>query len=118
MIVVLEKQIQSHRDNAVELIRQHEQLKAAFTLIIGIKGIAEASAVQILAELMILPSDMTAKQWVAHAGLDPGTLNQVAVWQRNHASVRQAINIFGKPCTCPPWWQPAMNPISKVITGI
>ena len=26
---------------------------------------------QILAELTVLPGDMTAKQWVAHAGLDP-----------------------------------------------
>jgi transposase len=71
LIEVLEKQIESHRKSALELIQQHEKLKAALALIIGIKGIAEASAVQILAELMILPSDMTAKQWVAHAGLDP-----------------------------------------------
>jgi len=71
LIAVLEKQIESHRKNALELIQQHEKLKVALALIIGIKGIAEASAVQILAELMILPSDMTAKQWVAHAGLDP-----------------------------------------------
>ena len=71
LITVLEKQIKAHRDSAVELIRQHEKLKFALELIIGIKGIAEASAVQILAELMILPNEMTAKQWVAHAGLDP-----------------------------------------------
>lgn len=71
LIAVLEKQIESHRKSALELIQQHEKLKVALALIIGIKGIAEASAVQILAELMILPSDMAAKQWVAHAGLDP-----------------------------------------------
>lgn len=71
LIQVLEKQIEDQRDAAVGLIKQHTALFNAFTLITGIKGIADASAVQILAELMILPDDMSAKQWVAHAGLDP-----------------------------------------------
>ncbi|MCX7066177.1 MAG: IS110 family transposase [Methylococcales bacterium] len=43
----------------------------AFALITGIKGIANASAIHLLAELMILPHDMTAKQGVAYAGLNP-----------------------------------------------
>ena len=71
LIGVLEKQIQAHRDSALELIRQHETLARIFTLITDIKGIAEASAIQLLAELLVLPQDMTAKQWVAYAGLDP-----------------------------------------------
>lgn len=71
LIAVLEQQIQAHRTNATALILGNEKLKGAFGLITGIKGIAEASAIQILAELMVLPNDMTAKQWVAHAGLDP-----------------------------------------------
>ncbi|WP_051906584.1 IS110 family RNA-guided transposase [Methylomarinum vadi] len=71
LVNVLEKQVQAHRDSALELIRQHESLLCAFTLIIGIKGIAEASAIQLLAELLVLPQDMSAKQWVAYAGLDP-----------------------------------------------
>jgi transposase len=71
LIVLLEKQIEAHRDSALELIAQHKQLAHAFTLLSSVKGIGDASAVQILAELMILPQDMSAKQWVAHAGLDP-----------------------------------------------
>jgi len=71
LINVLEKQIQAHRDNALELVRQHKTLTRAFALITSIKGIAEASAVQILAELMVLPQGMTARQYVAYAGLDP-----------------------------------------------
>src|SRR5262249_55372518 len=35
------------------------------------RGIAAASAVAILAELAVLPQDMSAREWVAHAGLDP-----------------------------------------------
>ena len=30
-----------------------------------------ASALRLLAELCVLPADMTPRQWVAHAGLDP-----------------------------------------------
>ncbi len=71
LIDVLEKQIQAHRDSALELIGQHAKLAQAFALITTIKGIAEAAAVQMLGELMVLPPDMTAKQWVAYAGLDP-----------------------------------------------
>lgn len=71
LIEVLDKQIKALRDSALTLIQQNEGLKQAYALITGIKGIAQASAVQILSELMILPKDMTAKQWVAHAGLDP-----------------------------------------------
>jgi transposase len=71
LLDVLDKQIDEHRDSALKLIRQHQELAEALALITSIKGIANASAVQILAELMILPQDMTAKQWVAYAGLDP-----------------------------------------------
>lgn len=71
LIEVLEKQIKAHRDSALALIRQHDLLARALVLIIGIKGIAEASAIQLLAELRVLPQDMNAKQWVAYAGLDP-----------------------------------------------
>ena len=35
------------------------------------KGIGEASAMRLLAELLVLPDDLAAPQWVAHAGLDP-----------------------------------------------
>lgn len=41
------------------------------THLISIKGIARASAVQILGEISVLPPDMTVRQWVAHTGLDP-----------------------------------------------
>ncbi|HJH30618.1 MAG TPA: IS110 family transposase [Methanosarcinaceae archaeon] len=71
LINILEEHIKVLRDSALVLIRQNEELEQAYALITGIKGIAQASAVQILSELMILPKDMTARQWVAHAGLDP-----------------------------------------------
>lgn len=59
------------RAHAVRLIGEHAELQAAFTLLISIPGIAEHSAMQLLPELLVLPRGMTARQWVAHAGLDP-----------------------------------------------
>ena len=71
LIEILEKQIAAHRDAGLNLIQEHSHLEEAFTLITSIKGIAEASGIQILAELIVLPQDMTARQWVAFSGLDP-----------------------------------------------
>jgi transposase len=67
----LEKRIAKLQGGAVDLIRRQDDLAALFGLLVSVKGIAEASAVQILGELGVLPADMTAKEWVAHAGLDP-----------------------------------------------
>ena len=39
--------------------------------IISVKGIALRSAILVYGELCVLPKDMEARQWVAHAGLDP-----------------------------------------------
>lgn len=56
---------------AVAIIRQSPALSREFDHLVSVKGIATASATQILAELSVLPGDMTPRQWVAHAGLDP-----------------------------------------------
>lgn len=58
LIDLLEKQIQAHRESALELIQQHDDLAEPFALITGIKGIAQASGIQILSELMILPKEL------------------------------------------------------------
>ena len=61
------------------LQRPYEQLRS-------IKGVGPASAVQLLGELLVLPADMSAKQWVAHAGLDPR-------WQKSGTSVQTKVRI-------------------------
>jgi len=68
---MLEREIASLRNTALELIGADELLSRRFELLTSIKGIGRITAVQILAELMLLPADMTDRQWVAHAGLDP-----------------------------------------------
>jgi len=71
LITFLDAQIASLRQQALDLIATDEHLQQAFELLISVTGIAHASAIQRLGELLVLPDDMQAKQWVAMAGLDP-----------------------------------------------
>jgi len=71
---------------AVKGIARSPELAAAFSHLVSVKGIAEASAVAILAELAVLPQDMSAREWVAHAGLDPRR-------QESGTSVRGQVRI-------------------------
>ncbi|HEY2830638.1 MAG TPA: IS110 family transposase [Thermoanaerobaculia bacterium] len=70
-IKALEKQVQGLRTAALRLIQSDVVLARRNELLLTVKGIGQISAIAILAELAILPPDMTDRQWVAHAGLDP-----------------------------------------------
>ena len=67
----IQKRIARLRKQAVAMIRQDEELKRKFELLVAIPGIAETSAVQLLSELAGLDPEMTARQWTALSGLDP-----------------------------------------------
>ena len=67
----LERRIELLENQASRLIDKHDYLKVAIGIIISVKGIALRSAIQVYGELCVLPEDLTARQWVAHAGLDP-----------------------------------------------
>jgi len=67
----LERRIALLTAPAVALIAEHADLQRAFDRLTSVPGIATHSAVQLLPELLVLPGDMTVRQWVAHAGLDP-----------------------------------------------
>jgi transposase len=56
---------------ALAVIAQDAELQRKFELLKRIKGIAEASAVQLLGELAAMDPSMSVRQWVAHSGLDP-----------------------------------------------
>jgi transposase len=56
---------------ALAIVRANAELARRFERLVSVRGIATTSALGILAELAVLPADMTARQWVAHAGLDP-----------------------------------------------
>lgn len=46
-------------------------LEHDWKLLVSITGVADLSAMYILAEILTLPADMQVQQWVAYAGLDP-----------------------------------------------
>ena len=56
---------------ARKVIAPEPDLTERFALLDSVPGIAETSALQILAELAVLAPDLEARQWVAYAGLDP-----------------------------------------------
>jgi transposase len=67
----LDKEVTKLRAEALKLIASEPTLGRRYELLLSVKGIAEKSAIAILAELAVLPADTTDRQWVAHAGLDP-----------------------------------------------
>jgi transposase len=67
----LEKQVAGLRAAALKLIEGNQTLARRYELLLTVKGIGQVSAIAILAELAMLPEDMSDRQWVAHAGLDP-----------------------------------------------
>jgi len=56
---------------ACRVIAGDARLRAQYALLLSVTGIAQTSAVQILAELSVLSSDLQVRQWVAYSGLDP-----------------------------------------------
>jgi transposase len=67
----LERRSATLTAQACALITAHPELQRAYTHLTSVKGVATASAIQVLPELLVLPANMTVRQWVAHAGLDP-----------------------------------------------
>ena len=70
-IAQLEKRIDQLTAEALLLIAKHPELKRVLTLLIGIKGIAETSAIALMGELLLLPPGLSHREWVKFAGLDP-----------------------------------------------
>ncbi len=70
-IDAINAEIEALTEAALETLHTLPVLKRRFELLVSVRGIAQASAINLLAELAVLPEDMTTRQWVAHAGLDP-----------------------------------------------
>ena len=70
-IAQLERRIIRLALEARALIGKHPALERVFVLLIGIKGVAETSAIALMGELLLLPPGLSHRQWVKFAGLDP-----------------------------------------------
>jgi transposase len=56
---------------ALKIISEDSNLQQRYTLLVTVPGIAQTSALRILAELVMISAHLDARQWVAYAGLDP-----------------------------------------------
>jgi transposase len=65
------RRIAQMRRAAREMIAADAALEERFRLLTAMPGIGEISAIQLLAETVLLPPGLTVRQWVAHSGLDP-----------------------------------------------
>jgi len=66
----LQRRLAELQRHALALIQTDPALRQAYHHLISVRGIAATSAIQLLGELLVLPGDMTVRQWVAHSGLD------------------------------------------------
>lgn len=67
----LEKRIASLSKEALVLIGKYAELERVFKLLVGIKGIAQTSAIALMGELLLIPPGLSHREWVKFAGLDP-----------------------------------------------
>ena len=67
----IERRIKTMDSELLKLIESIPELNHKLKLLQSTKGIAAKTGPRILAELSMLPEDMTGPQWVAYTGLDP-----------------------------------------------
>lgn len=70
-IKTFQKQINALEQQCSQLIQSSAIMTEQMSLLLSFKGIAKVSAIQLMSELMAMPKQLTAQQWVACAGLDP-----------------------------------------------
>ena len=67
----IQRRIDLLDEEILALVKSIPELDEKLKLLQSITGIADKTGPRILVELLALPEDMTAKQWVAYVGLDP-----------------------------------------------
>ncbi len=67
----LDSRVAAMEKRAVELVRANQELEEWRRRLCTIPGVADITALSVIAELVCLPSDIGAKQLTAMAGLDP-----------------------------------------------
>lgn len=109
----LDQRIAALRRQATQVIARHAGLRRKLDLLLSVRGIALASAIRILGELCLLPGDMSARQWVAHAGLDPqvwasgsSVHGSRRISRNGNKRLRQALYM---PALVASRWEPAIK---------
>ena len=98
VITQLEKRIDRLTAEVLLLIGKHPELKRILALLIGIKGVGDTSAIALTGELLLLPPDLTHREWVKFAGFDPRTFDSgKSVHKKTRISKRPVTAIFVPP---------------------
>ena len=94
----LQRRQQTMQARAWAVIKEDPCLHARAQRITSVPGFAQLSAIRLLAELAVLPADMSPQQWVAHAGLDPRPLESGSsqrpprrISKQGNARIRSAL---------------------------
>lgn len=97
-IAALGRQIGKLEQQARALVAPVPALREGLQRLRSIKGVGVRSALLILAELAVWPRELTARQWVALAGLDPRPIRSgtsvhppVRISKRGDAYLRRAL---------------------------
>jgi transposase len=70
MVEHLDEKVKKLRERALKLITSQDELREKFDLLLTAPGVGKITGIGLLAEIAVMPKDMTVKQWVAWAGLD------------------------------------------------
>ena len=92
-IMLTERRVVRLKAAAMELIEADDELRSILPCMMAAKGVAEASAIAILAEFVVLPKDMKAKQVVRYSGLDVRT-HQSGTSVRGPGRISKAGNAY------------------------
>ena len=71
-----------------------------------------------LAELMVLPKELSARQWVAYAGLDPRSFESGSSVAKKPRISKAGNKYIDMLFICPHLWQHVMSLILKAIMSI
>ena len=78
----LDRQIDAMSNAALKLIRADSELKEQYDLLLTMRGVGSTTAVEVLAEVSMMPNDLGPKELVAYTGLDP------VPWQSGRADTK------------------------------
>jgi transposase len=97
-IRALGRQIVRLEREARALVEPAPALRAGYRHLCSLKGIGRRTALLILSEVAVLPAELTVRQWVAYAGLDPRPIRSgssvhppVHISKRGNVYLRRAL---------------------------
>jgi transposase len=120
-IAALGRRIARLEHEARALVESAPALHAAYRHLRSVKGIGQRSALALLSELAALPPELSVRQWVAYAGLDPRPLRSgssvhppVRISKRGNVHLRRTLFM---PALVAVRWEPAVQRFATQLTA-